>query len=72
MECNRRSFLRHLGTGTLGLGFGVSVFSQIYQCGEALAQAEGHDLHMKGTIDFKDFYAQEITPNNEFYITSYS
>jgi DMSO/TMAO reductase YedYZ molybdopterin-dependent catalytic subunit len=72
MECNRRSFLRHLGTGTLGLGFGVSVFSQIYRCGEALAQTGGHDLHMKGTINFKGFYAQEITPNDEFYITSYS
>jgi hypothetical protein len=48
MECDRRSFLRHLGTGTLGLGFGVSVFPQIYQSGEALAQTGGHDLHMKG------------------------
>ena len=61
-----------MGAGTLGLGFGVSIFSQVYQCGEALAQADGHDLHSKGTIDFKGFVAQEITPNDAFYITSYS
>ena len=72
MQCNRRTFLRNLGAGTLGLGFGVSIFSQVYQCGEALAQADGHDLHSKGTIDFKGFVAQEITPNDAFYITSYS
>jgi DMSO/TMAO reductase YedYZ molybdopterin-dependent catalytic subunit len=72
MECNRRAFLRNMGMGTLGLGFGVSVFSQIYQCGEALAQTNGHDLYMRGTINFKGFIAEETTPNNEFYITSYS
>jgi DMSO/TMAO reductase YedYZ molybdopterin-dependent catalytic subunit len=61
-----------MGMGTLGLGFGVSVFSQVYQCGEALAGANEHDLHMRGTINFKGFFAEEITPNDEFYITSYS
>ncbi len=72
MECDRRSFLRNLGIGTLGLGFGVPVFSQIYLRGEALAQMKGHDLHVKGTINFKGFFAEEITPNDEFYVTSYS
>ena len=72
MECNRRSFLRRMSIGALGLGFGVSVFPRIFRFEEALAQTNGHDLHMKGTINFKGFYAQEITPNDEFYITSYS
>ncbi len=72
MECNRRSFLRNVGVGTLGLGFGVSVFSQLHQCGEALAQANEYDLYTRGTIDFKGFRAAEITPNDTFYVTSYS
>jgi DMSO/TMAO reductase YedYZ molybdopterin-dependent catalytic subunit len=74
MECTRRDFVRKVGVGTLGLGFGVSVFHGLYQYGQAQAQtqAQHHDLHMKGTIDFKGFIAKEITPNDEFYITSYS
>jgi DMSO/TMAO reductase YedYZ molybdopterin-dependent catalytic subunit len=72
MECTRRAFLRNLGAGALGLGFGVSVIPGFYQYAEAQAQSEKHDLHMKGTIDFKGFVAKEITPNDQFYITSYS
>jgi DMSO/TMAO reductase YedYZ molybdopterin-dependent catalytic subunit len=72
MECTRRAFMRNVSVGTLGLGFGVSVFPGVYQYAEAQTQTQKHDLHMKGTIDFKGFIAKEVTPNDEFYITSYS
>jgi DMSO/TMAO reductase YedYZ molybdopterin-dependent catalytic subunit len=72
MEFTRRAFMRKVGVGTLGLGFGVSVFPGVYQYAEAQTQTQGHDVHMKGTIDFKGFIAKEVTPNDEFYITSYS
>jgi hypothetical protein len=72
MEPTRRAFLRKTGAATLGLGFGVCVFPGIYQYAEAQTQASQHDLHMQGAIDFKGFIAKEITPNDEFYITSYS
>jgi DMSO/TMAO reductase YedYZ molybdopterin-dependent catalytic subunit len=64
----RRDFLKGIGLGTLGLGFGVSVFPQIAQA----AEVNVHELLMKGTVNFKGFMAKEITPNDEFYITSYS
>ncbi|MEJ2695175.1 MAG: molybdopterin-dependent oxidoreductase [Candidatus Sulfobium sp.] len=69
---NRREFFKAVGVGTIGLGFGVSVFDGIYQYAEALTQTEKHDLLMKGTVNFKGYVAKEITPNDEFYITSYS
>jgi DMSO/TMAO reductase YedYZ molybdopterin-dependent catalytic subunit len=69
---SRRDFFRRVGVGTLGLGFGVSVFDGIYQCAEALTGEEKHSLLMKGTINFKGFRAKETTPNNEFYLTTYS
>jgi DMSO/TMAO reductase YedYZ molybdopterin-dependent catalytic subunit len=72
MDCTRRAFMRNVGMGTLGLGFGVSVFPGFYQYAGAQTQSPEHDLHMKGTIDFKGFIAKEVTPNHEFYITSYS
>jgi DMSO/TMAO reductase YedYZ molybdopterin-dependent catalytic subunit len=72
MGCTRRAFMRNVSVGTLGLGFGVSVFPAVYQYAEARTQTQMHDLHMKGTIDFKGFIAKEVTPNDEFYITSYS
>jgi DMSO/TMAO reductase YedYZ molybdopterin-dependent catalytic subunit len=70
--CDRRSFLKRVGAGTLGLGFGVSVFDGIYQYAEALTEDEKHELLMKGTINFMGFTAKEITPDKEFYITNYS
>ncbi len=70
--CNRRSFLKRVGVGTLGLGFGVSVFDGIYQYAQALTEDEKHALLMKGTVDFMGFMAKETTPNDEFYITTYS
>jgi DMSO/TMAO reductase YedYZ molybdopterin-dependent catalytic subunit len=72
MDCTRRTFMRNVSVGALGLGFGVSVFPGVYQYAEAQTQTQKHDLHMKGTINFKGFIAKEVTPNNEFYITSYS
>jgi hypothetical protein len=68
----RRDFFRSLGLGTVGLGFGVSVFDGIYQYAEALTEEEKHALLMKGSVNFMGFMAKEITPNNEFYITTYS
>jgi DMSO/TMAO reductase YedYZ molybdopterin-dependent catalytic subunit len=65
---SRRAFLGGLGVGTLGLGFGVSVFPGV---SEALEEGT-HELLMKGTVNFKGFMAKEITPNGEFYITTYS
>ena len=69
---NRREFFKTIGVGTIGLGFGISVFDGIYQYADALTQSEKHDLLMKGTVNFKGFVAKEITPNEEFYITTYS
>jgi DMSO/TMAO reductase YedYZ molybdopterin-dependent catalytic subunit len=72
-ECyNRRDFFRALGAGTLGLGFGVSIFDGLYQYAEAAEEQDKHTLLMKGTVNFMGFKAKEITPNNEFYITTYS
>jgi DMSO/TMAO reductase YedYZ molybdopterin-dependent catalytic subunit len=38
----------------------------------AIANGSKHDLFTKGTVDFKGFIAKEITPNGDFYITSYT
>ena len=69
---DRRDFFRRVGLGTLGLGFGVSVFDGIYQQAAALTEEEKHAQLIKGSINFKGFTAKEITPNSEFYITTYS
>jgi DMSO/TMAO reductase YedYZ molybdopterin-dependent catalytic subunit len=69
---SRRDFFKTMGVGTIGLGFGVSVFDGIYQYADAMTQTEKHDLLMKGTVNFKGYVAKEITPNDEFYITTYS
>lgn len=69
---SRRELFRKIGMGTLGLGFGVSVFDGIYKYAAAAAEKDKHELLVKGTVNFKGFTAKEITPNNEFYITTYS
>jgi DMSO/TMAO reductase YedYZ molybdopterin-dependent catalytic subunit len=69
---SRRDFFRRAGVGAIGLGFGVSVFDGIYQYAEAVTEEEKHALLMKGTVNFMGFVAKEITPNDEFYITTYS
>ena len=74
----RRGFFKFLGLRALGLGFGVSIFDTIFQSGAASQAAEKaeedmqHRLIMIGTVDFMGFKAKEITPNQEFYITTYS
>jgi hypothetical protein len=74
MNCRyeRRNFLKQVGLGTLGLGFGVSIFAGIFQRAQGATEPQRHDLNMKGTVNFKGFVAQEVTPNDMFYITSYS
>jgi len=68
----RRDFFRRIGVGTIGLGLGASIFDGPYQYADALTEEEAHALLMKGTVNFMGFMAKEITPNNEFYITTYS
>lgn len=72
MEYSRRSFLRRVGTAGLGLGFGIYVFPRILVQAQAQSGDKDHNLYTKGTVNFKGFIAEEITPNSEFYITSYS
>ncbi len=69
---SRRDFFKGVGVGTVGLGFGVSVFEGIYQYAEAVSEDDKHALLMKGSVNFMGFVAKEITPNDEFYITTYS
>jgi len=71
-KLSRRDFFRTVGAGTVILGSGVSVFDGMYNYAEALTEQEKHELLMRGTVNFKGFMAKEITPNNEFYITTYS
>ena len=72
MKLSRRNFFKGVGLSTLGLGFGLSVFDGICYSAEALTEEETHAMLMKGTVNFKGFRAKEITPNDEFYITTYS
>ncbi len=81
MDCKytRREFFRDIGLGTLGLGFGVSIFDSIFHyagafdtLATAITEDERHSLLTKGTVNFKGFKAAEITPNERFYITTYS
>ncbi len=71
----RRGFFKLMGLGTLGLGFGVSIFASIFQSAESANSADEEKKHMlltAGTVDFMGFKAKEVTPNSEFYITTYS
>jgi DMSO/TMAO reductase YedYZ molybdopterin-dependent catalytic subunit len=71
-EClSRRKFLREIGLGTISLGFGVSVLDGIYEYAKAETKEE-HAFLIKGTVNFMGFTAKEITPNDEFYVTTYS
>ena len=71
-KVSRRDFFRRIGVGTIGLGFGVSIFDGIYGYAETLTEIEMHALVMKGTVNFMGFEAKEITPNESFYVTTYS
>jgi DMSO/TMAO reductase YedYZ molybdopterin-dependent catalytic subunit len=67
----RRNFMKLFGLGTIGLGFGVSVFTRGLAFGEETAKDEAHRLLMVGTKDFKGVKISEITPNDMFYLTTY-
>ncbi len=67
----RRNFLRLLSLGTVGLGFGVSIFSRGYAMAEEADKETAHQLLMQGTRDFKGVRISEITPNDMFYKTTY-
>jgi hypothetical protein len=69
---SRRDLFKGVGLGTIGFGLGASILDGIYKHAEALTEEEKHEMLMKGTVNFKGFMAKEITPNDEFYITSYS
>jgi DMSO/TMAO reductase YedYZ molybdopterin-dependent catalytic subunit len=71
-DISRRDFMKNVSIGTIGLGFGVSVFDSFFQYAEALTEEEKHAMLMQGTVNFMGFKAKEITPNDEFYITTYS
>ena len=66
-DMSRRDFVRRVGLGTIGLGFGVSVFDGVFHYAEALTEEQKHAMLMKGTVNFMGFTAKEITPNEEFY-----
>jgi DMSO/TMAO reductase YedYZ molybdopterin-dependent catalytic subunit len=69
---SRRDFFKGVCLGTIGFSLGGSSLDGIYKHAEALTEEEKHEMLMKGTVNFKGFMAKEITPNDEFYITSYS
>lgn len=67
----RRNFLQLLSLGTVGLGFGVSIFTRGYAMAEEADKDTAHQLLMQGTRDFKGVRISEITPNDMFYLTAY-
>jgi DMSO/TMAO reductase YedYZ molybdopterin-dependent catalytic subunit len=69
---SRRDFFKGIGLGTIGMSFGFSALDSIHQYAEALTEEEKHAMLTKGTVNFMGFMAKEITPNEEFYLTSYS
>ena len=68
----RRNFLQLLSLGTVGLGFGVSIFTRGYAMAEETDKEMAHQLLMQGTKDFKGVRISEITPNDMFYQTAYA
>ena len=71
----RRDFFKLIGLGTLGFGFGVSIFDSIFQYAEGADKTERREKHMLltvGTVDFMGFRAKGNHSEQEFYITTYS
>ncbi len=64
--------MKAAGAGVIGLQASGSVSGGLIRHAAASAEEETHKLLMKGTLNFKGFTAKEITPNDEFYVTSYS
>ena len=58
-DISRRDFIRRVGLGTIGLGFGVSVFDGVYHYAEALTEDEKHAMLMKGSVNSMGFNARE-------------
>ncbi len=71
-EVGRRDFIKKVGVGTIGLGVSASLLGAAGEKNNVLSEEEAHERDMKGTVDFMGFRAKEITPNEEFYITTYS
>jgi len=76
-ECGltKRDFLRLLGVGSIGFGFGVGIFDGIFQAGEGTQTVRGkstRELLLLGTQNFKGFKFSEITPNKDFFTVQYS
>jgi DMSO/TMAO reductase YedYZ molybdopterin-dependent catalytic subunit len=67
----RRTFMKLIGQGTLGLGFGVLLFNRGLVFAAEAKEDEAHRLLMQGMKDFKGVKVAEITPNDMFYLTSY-
>jgi DMSO/TMAO reductase YedYZ molybdopterin-dependent catalytic subunit len=71
-EVGRRDFIKKVSVGTVGIGAGVTLLGATSDKDRALTEEQKHEMFMKGTVDFMGFRANEITPNKDFYITSYS
>lgn len=70
-QLGRRNFMKLCGVGTVGLGFGVSIFTRGYAFAADTAKDEAHRILMKGTKNFGGVKVAEITPNDMFYLTTY-
>lgn len=69
---DRRTFLKKAGAGTLVAASGTTLVDGLSRYAGAQTEKERHQMLMQGTVNFKGFRAKEITPNGEFYITTYS
>jgi hypothetical protein len=69
---SRRDFFKGISLGTMSVSLGGSILGGIYKHAEALTEEEKHEILMKGTVNFKGFMAKEVTPNDKFFVTSYS
>ncbi len=69
---SRRDFFRTAAAGAIGLGLGGPLAGGVKNYADAALEDDKHSLLMKGSVNFMGFVAKEITPNDEFYITTYS
>jgi hypothetical protein len=68
----RRNFLQLLSPGTVGPGFGVSIFTRGYAMAEETDKEPAHQLLMQGTEHFKGGPDFRDCPNGMFYQTTYA
>lgn len=64
--------MKTASAGIIVLQTADSFSGSLIRHAEASAEEDAHKLLMKGTENFKGLMAKEITPNDEFYLTSYS